>query len=380
VKKILLLFLMCALLLFMVGCSGESVSLDDGFNAVLSDQEPAVKSYKIALVSVTGADMLEDLTNACYRGILSFEASRGNIDSVTTLSTDSVGAYSLVETNISQYDIFILPGDSFNDISTLAASYPNKLFVIVDPADSGKVNLQTASNICVLNFLEEQCGFLAGMIAALESESGQVSVISGVLTESAVNYQLGFEAGVLFANMYYGTSAAFLKHTSFAGLDEFGASYGGNFVGTDDVDAFYNLCKNLNATGADVIFSTSDAGNTGVIAAAKENNFLMICSDFDRFDEGINGEENVILTSVVKNIPSTLQTILSDYADDAAVGGMHHLGFGDSAVGYVSKDNRQQLSAETMKILDENLYLLQEGSIIPPSLWNDYAPDNFPGL
>ena len=52
----------------------------------------------------------------------------------------------------------------------------------------------------------------------------------------------------------------------------------------------------------------------------------------------------------------------------------------ENGIGYVSAAGRQQLSEDALAKMAEAFEALKAGTIVPPSNFNGYLPDNFPGL
>ena len=56
------------------------------------------------------------------------------------------------------------------------------------------------------------------------------------------------------------------------------------------------------------------------------------------------------------------------------------LGCDTDSTGYVSKEGRCQLSADTIKAIDEAFAKVKSGEIVPAANFNQLTPDNFTGL
>ncbi len=190
----------------------------------------------------------------------------------------------------------------------IAQDNPNVNFILVDinPTDAQGQEIN-AENVYAMTFAEQESGFYAGVAAALETQSNKVAVVNGIAYPSNVNYQYGFESGVNYANKNLGTSAEVVEIASYAGTDVTGANVGGNYVGTFADEATGKVVGNaLINEGCDILFVAAGGSGNGVFTAAKEaGNVKVIGCDVDQYDDGANGDSNVVLTSVLKVMDKT---------------------------------------------------------------------------
>ena len=94
-----------------------------------------------------------------------------------------------------------------------------------------------------------------------------------------------------------------------------GENVGGNYVGSfADEATGKEVGKALIDAGADVILVAAGSSGNGVFTAAKEaGNVFVIGCDVDQYDDGVNGDKNIILTSALKimdvNVTRQLEAI-----------------------------------------------------------------------
>ena len=232
-------------------------------------------------------------------------------------------------------------------------------------------------------FAEEESGFLAGMAAALETKTNKVAVVNGIAFPSNVNYQYGFESGVNYVNAKYNKNVEIVELASYAGTDVTGANVGGNYAGSFADEATGKVIGNaLIAEGVDIIFVAAGATGNGVFTAAKEaaGDVKVIGCDVDQYDDGIDGDRNIILTSVLKVMSLNVERALNSIKDGSFKGGNVLLRADTDSTGYVKKEGRHQLSADTIAKMDEAYELLKKGEIVPAANFNGYTPESFPGL
>lgn len=385
VKKLVALGLSLSLTLGLAACSGGQTTS----SAAPSDNggEAGAEGLKIAIV--TSPNTVDDgsFNENNYDGIVSFIESRGNIDTVTPVQEptgDPSAAAQTVADIVADYDVLVCTGFQFAGIATVAQENPDKEFILVDsfPTDA-EGNEVEVENVYAMQFAEQESGFFAGVAAALETKSGKVAVVNGVAYPSNVNYQYGFESGVNYADKNLGATAEVVELPSYAGTDVTGANVGGNYTGNFSDEATGKVIGNaLIQQGVDIIFVAAGASGNGVFTAAKESNgaAMVIGCDVDQYDDGANGDSNIILTSVLKNMAVNVERQLNAIVDGSFKGGNYTLYADTDSTGYVSAEGRQQMSADTISMLDELYPKVKDGTIVPASNFNGYTPDEFPGL
>lgn len=348
--------------------------------------EETAKGLKICIVSSSGIDD-GSFNENCYDGILAFVADHPDCTVTDVKEPDLSKLIGVVEGLVGEYDVFVCPGFNFAAVGEVAQANPDKYFLVVDSTvtDSEGNALAAADlgNVYTMTFQEEQSGFFAGLAAALTTETGKVAVVNGIAFPSNVNYQYGFMSGVNYANAKYGTTAEIVELPSYSGTDVTGANVGGNYVGAfDDIDGGKTIGKTLlEQENVDIIFVAAGASGNGVFAAVKENGSgYCIGCDVDQYDDGANGDSNIILTSGLKVMDLNVTRQLNAIYDGTFVAEDATLGADTDSTGYVSAEGRQQLSEDALAKLAEAYELLKDGTIVPAANFNGYTPTDFPGL
>lgn len=320
-----------------------------------------------------------------YNGILAFIENHPNakVTPVREETGDTAAAVQAVADIVADYDVIVCCGYQFAAIGNVATDNPDVKFILVDsyPTDAEGTEV-SCDNIYAMTFAEQESGFFAGIAAALESQTKKVAVVNGIAYPSNVNYQFGFESGVNYANKHYDAGAEIVEIASYAGTDVTGANVGGNYVGTFADEATGKVVgKALIDEGCDIIFVAAGGSGNGVFTAAKEaEGVKVIGCDVDQYDDGVNGEENIILTSVLKVMNKNVEQQLEKIADGSFAGANELLMADTDSTGFVKEEGRQQLSDETIAKLDEAYALVKDGTIVPAANMNGYTPEDFPGL
>ena len=397
-KKILALTLTLALALTAFsGCgstetASSSSAAAESSTAASSEassapaEEAAATGLKIAIVtSPSGVDD-GSFNQDNYNGILSFieKHPESTVTHVQETTGDVAAAVQAVADIVADYDVIVTPGFQFAGVGTIAQENPDKKFILVDsfPSDASGAEI-VVDNMYAMQFAEQESGFFAGVAAALETKTNKVAVVNGVAYPSNVNYQYGFEAGVNYANAKYGTTAQVVEIASYAGTDVTGANVGGNYVGDFNDESTGKVVGDaLIAEGCDIIFVAAGNSGNGVFTAAKENgNVKVIGCDVDQYDDGVNGDSNIILTSGLKVMSTNVDRALERVLDGSFKGENVILKADTDSTGFVKSEGRHQMSEDTVAKLDETYALVKDGTIVPPSNFSEGStPENFPGL
>ncbi|MDR2956552.1 MAG: BMP family ABC transporter substrate-binding protein [Coriobacteriales bacterium] len=358
--------LVFALSLGLVGCDG---STGDGLKIVI-------------VTSPSGVDD-GSFNEDNYNGIKAFIADHPGASVKTVREMNVDNALPAVEAVVADYDVIVTPGFQFAGIYDIAIANPNKYFILVDcfPTDDNQ-NVQTAPNIYAMQFAEQESGFFAGIVAAMQTQTGKVASVHGIAYPSNVNYQWGFESGVNYANKYLNTQASVISLPSYAGKDVTGANVGGNYVGNFSDEATGKIVgEALLAQGVDIIFVAAGASGNGVFTAVKENGkAYVIGCDVDQYAEGANGAANIVLTSALKVMAPNVTKQLAAIEDGSFRGGNFTLSASTDSTGFVSTDGHHQLTEQTLRALDDTYTLVKNGSIVPAANFNGYSPFKFPGF
>lgn len=318
-----------------------------------------------------------------YDGILAFIAKHpeAKVTAIREPSGDVAMALKAVADVVAEYDVLVCTGFQFSGIGELAKENPAAKFILVDTYPTDKAgNTLELPNVYAMQFAEQESGFFAGVAAAQETKTNKVAVVNGVAYPSNVNYQYGFECGVIYSNTKFGTKAELIELASQAGTDVTGANVGGNYVGSFADEASGKILgEQLLAKGCDIIFVAAGASGNGVITAAKESNgkLKIIGCDVDQWNDGAYGDKNVILTSVLKVMSLNVERSLSKAQDGTFMGANVLLRADTDSTGYVKAAGHQQMQATTIEKLEASYALVKSGAIVPASNFGGFTPEQF---
>ena len=369
----------------LVGCSGAETEQaettpQEGQVAVTEGED----GLKIAIVtSITGVDD-GNFNENNYNGILKFIENNptSTVTAIQEPTGDTSAAVQAVSDIVADYDVIVTPGFQFAGISSIASENPDKKFILVDSEPAAVEDQTVFDNVYSMQFAEQEGGFFAGVAAALETKTNKVAVVNGVAFPSNVNYQYGFESGVNYANEVFGKNVEIVELPSYAGTDVTNTNVGGNYVGDfADESTGKVIGSTLIKEGCDVLFVAAGGAGNGVFTAAKEaGNVKVIGCDVDQFDDGQNGDTNIMLTSALKVMDANVERVLQSIVDGTFQGANELLQANTDSTGYVKEDGRQQLSEDTLAKMEEVYMLVKEGQVVPAANFNGFTPESFPGL
>ncbi|WP_217491086.1 MULTISPECIES: BMP family protein [unclassified Bacillus (in: firmicutes)] len=372
-----LVMLVCiALLTFAMAACGKSEDKESGSNK---------DGLKIAIVtSLTGVDD-GNFNENNYNGILKFIENHptATVKAIKEETGDPAAGVQAVADIVADYDVIVTPGFQFAGVSSVALENPDKKFILIDSEPTPVGDQKTFDNIYSMTFAEQEGGFFAGMAAALETKSNKVAVVNGIAYPSNVNYQFGFESGVEFVNKKYEKNVEVVELSGYAGTDVNGVDVGGNYAGSFGDEATGKVIGNaLIKKGVDQIFVAAGGTGNGVFTAVKEakGDVKVIGCDVDQFDDGVNGSENIVLTSAAKFMGMNVEKQLNAIVDGSFKSGNVVLHADSNSTGFIKEEGRHQLSEDTLTKMNEAYELVKEGKIVPASNFNGYTPEKFPGL
>ena len=369
----------------LVGCSGAGAEQTEA-----PKQEAQVEvtegkdGLKIAIVtSITGVDD-GNFNENNYNGILKFIENNpsSTVTAIQEPTGDTSAAVQAVSDIVADYDVIVTPGFQFAGISTIANENPDKKFILVDSEPAAVDDQTVFDNVYSMLFAEQEGGFFAGVAAALETQTNKVAVVNGIAFPSNVNYQYGFESGVNYVNEVFGKNVELVELPSYAGTDVIGANVGGNYVGDfADESTGKVIGSTLIKEGCDIIFVAAGGAGNGVFTVAKEaGNVKVIGCDVDQFDDGQNGDANIILTSALKVMDANVERVLQSVVDGTFKGANELRQADTDSTGYVKEEGRHQLSEDTLAKMEEIYALVKEGEVVPAANFNGVTPESFPGL
>lgn len=203
------------------------------------------------------------------------------------------------------YEVVVVLGAEAGPVLSEAAdSYPDVYFVGVDLFDP-----QEHSNLAVVAFSEQETGFLAGALAGLLTDSGEVAQILGsALVPPVSNLRSGFIDGVAFTNSRADANSFFHPGDPNVAFEDPGWGASRAAAALED--------------GADVIFATGGSTGHGALVetAVRGGDARCIGVDSDKWAE-VEEAQPCLVTSIVKLVQPAIGEVLDAVAEGEPLDG-----------------------------------------------------------
>jgi basic membrane protein A len=295
------------------------------------------KVFKIGLVTDIGGLDDKSFNHLAFVGIQRAKSQLGVDFKVLESHQESEYVPNLQTLAAAHYDLVIAVGFLMDGaMKQVAKAYPSTNFAIIDDAPTPAL-----PNVAGLLFKEQESGYLAGYLAALESKSGTVSTVGGQKIPPVDHYIAGFQAGVKAAN------------PQVKALNDYSNSF-------TDTAKCKQLGLNQISQGSDVVFAVAGGCGLGALSAAKDRGVWGIGVDAD---QGYLGD--YILTSAIKKVDVAVFDTIKQVVDGTFSGGgitsfdLTNDGTGLGAV------NPAVPASEVSKV-DEQKAQIKSGAITPP--------------
>ena len=204
------------------------------------------------------------------------------------------------------YDPIIAVGFAYGEvIGDVVEQYPDTTFAIIDSSaeDVG------ADNLTGLVFAEEQGSFLAGVAAALKSETGHIGFVGGVESPLIQKFEAGYVAGAQAVNPQIVIDRQYI-------------SPAGDFSGFSDPARGKLVAQGMYEAGADIVYHAAGGSGQGVFEAAADAGGRAIGVDSDQYQTVDDPRlQAVIMTSMLKRVDTAVSSFIDSYVDDSVEGG-----------------------------------------------------------
>lgn len=273
---------------------------------------------------VTDSGGIEDrsFNASAWKGLEQAKSELGIKTKLVTSKTESDYVPNISSLVSEDCGIIVTVGFSLGKATAdAAAKNADEKFTIVDdnPAPD-------ATNVKPLLFNTAEAAYLAGYLSAGMSKTGTVATFGGMKLPSVAVFMDGYADGIDRYNKDNGKSVKLLGWNK--------AKQDGTFAGKFDSPADgKNIAKNFIQQGADVIMPVAGGTGTGAAAEAKDTGkALIVWVDADGF-ETIPQYKEVILTTVLKNIATAVDTTVTEtvngqYSSTPYIGNLKNDGVG----------------------------------------------------
>ncbi|MBP2027003.1 basic membrane protein A [Acetoanaerobium pronyense] len=334
-----------------------------------TDTDNGGSPVKVGLVTDSGTIDDKSFNEGTWTGIVQYEEEHPDAVEIDYLQPGGEEhAYYVSAINDladTDYEIIVTPGFKFETaINEAAATHEDIKFILLDGyPHTGDFEFVSHENVVSVFFNEHEAAFLAGIAAALSTETGNVGFIGGMEIPPVQKFGWGFKAGVHYANENLGTDVNVDDNYVFQGT-------------FTDVSAGQTIASGMYNRGVDIIFHAAGGVGVGVFNEAKQRatageNVFVIGVDVDQYETGMMEDgRSVTLTSAVKRI----DVAAYDYIDAIINGGFPGgeivtLTLADNGVG-IPEEN-PNLSSEIYQQIQEIRDLVIDGSVVVPASQED---------
>ena len=330
--------------------SKDEETKKEGTNAGSETVEKA--DISIAMVTDVGGVDDKSFNQLAWEGIEAFGKEHGltkGDGGYDYLQSQSDADYINNITNLVRRDFDIVYGIGFlmeKPITTIAEQQKDAQLAIIDA-------VVDAPNVASVMFKEQEGSYLAGVAAALMSESKQIGFVGGMEIPVIERFEAGFLAGVKAVDPSIKVDV----------------QYTGKF---DDAALGKTTANRMYSSGVDIIFHAAGGTGNGVFAEAKERktkdknaNVWVIGVDSDQYEEGAVGDTNVTLTSMQKRVDVAVQNIAKETMEGSFPGGKT-VTYGLAEEGVQLADSRGAIPEDILAQIEEYSKKIASGEIVVP--------------
>ncbi|MGY1703246.1 BMP family protein [Geodermatophilus sp. SYSU D00697] len=305
----------------------------------------AAGDLQIGLAFDTGGEGDRSFNDAAVAGVeAAIEEHGGEVTKLSPNADASNRADLLTQLADQGFNPIIAVGFAYSDvIGEVAAQYPDVTFAQVDGsvADAGN-----PENLTGLLFAEEQGSFLAGVAAALKTESNHIGFVGGVQTPLIQKFEAGYVAG-----------AQAVKPD--VTIDRQYISPAGDFSGFNDPARGQIVAQGMYDAGADIVYHAAGGSGIGVFQAAAASQGRAIGVDSDQYQTVDDPAlQAVIMTSMLKRVDVAVETFIGEFVDGNVAGGQDERydlesdGVGLATTGGFIDDIQDDLDTYRQQIID----------------------------
>jgi basic membrane protein A len=374
-KRSLWLSVMAGAAILVSACStgGSATTPPAGATAAPTDAaateaaSPSGPPLKIGVVTDVGQLEDKSFNQFTNEGAKAAAAALGATHDV--IVTQNISDYQANIATLAEqgFNIIVTAGSLLGtDTAIAAAKYPDIKFVGIDQFicldASGKPNFTDCSgdpktllpNYQGVLFAEQQPGYLAGIVAASLSKTGNVAAIGGTNVPAVVRYWRGYENGAKSVNpnitvQYKETNTDPAK-------------------GFNDPATGKSIAKQMMNGGADVLFQIAGATGAGALEAACDAGIYGIGVDVDQ-SLSIPTAAKCIVTSAEKKLKEYTELITKQAADGSMTAGpvIYDASSDPVAIGLspFNPDVASMITPEIQAKIDAALKGFVDGSVDP---------------
>ncbi|WP_101843939.1 BMP family lipoprotein [Halobacillus sp. Marseille-P3879] len=354
-RFLLILALLLSFGLVLAACGSSDEADDSGGDDGESEEggEQSGEDFSVAMVTDVGGVDDKSFNQSSWEGLQAFGDENGleEGEGYDYAQSDSEGDYTTNLSRLVRQDFNLIYGIGYllqPALEEVAEQNPETNFGLVDSVAEG-------DNIVSITFKEHEGSFLAGVAAALKTETDKIGFIGGEDGDLIRKFESGYVAGAKSVNPDIEIDIKYAE--SFAAADK------GKLI-----------ASNMYNNDIDVIYHASGATGNGVFAEAKDRkqnnsdeNIWVIGVDRDQHEEGQIDGNNITLTSMVKRVDVAVNEVATLTMEGEFPGGeVMEYGLDDDAIS-IAKTNEDAMTEDIVSKVDEWKEKIANGEVEVPS-------------
>ena len=281
--------------------------------------------------------------DAFHIGVRGAEEVLGiTLTEVNGMENDPVATEMLLRDAAQNSELVLTAGYQMGDVlARVAPEFPDVNFAIFDV-------VLDIPNVASVNYKSNEGSFLVGAIAALKSESNKIGYIGGADVPLLQEFEAGYVAGIHAVNPDAEVTVEYISKDA---------------TGFGQPEKAKELALAQYANGIDVIYVAAGGSGQGVLEAAQAQQKFIIWVD----SNGNHLAPGIVLTSMTKEIPASVQRIIREAAEGNFMAGVRYFGLKDGDVSYAVDEHNQSLLSDDIVAAVESLKAkIITGEIIVP--------------
>ncbi|GAB3193976.1 BMP family ABC transporter substrate-binding protein [Geodermatophilus arenarius] len=305
----------------------------------------ATEELRVGLAYDTGGRGDRSFNDSAYAGAsAAVEALGGELQELSPNDDASNRAELLTQLAEQGFNPVIAVGFNYDDvIAEVAPQFPDTTFAQVDGSNEDGAK---GDNVTGLVFAEEQGSFLAGVAAALKSESAHIGFVGGVESPLIEKFEAGYVAGAQAVNPQIVIDRQYI-------------SPAGDFSGFNDPARGQIVAQGMYDAGADIVYHAAGGSGVGVFQAAASAGKRAIGVDSDQYQTVDDPAlQAVIMTSMLKRVDNAVEAFINEFSEGTVEGAadvrydLEGEGVGLSTSGGYIDDIQQDIDGYAQQIID----------------------------
>jgi basic membrane protein A and related proteins len=347
----------------ILGACGKEEEKDTTGETTETPEETTEEVFTAAMVTDVGGVDDKSFNQSAWEGLQAFGSEKGlteGKEGYSYLQSQSDADYETNLNNLARQGYNLVFGIGFlmqDAVNTVASQQTDTNFAIIDA-------VVEQPNVASVLFKEQEAAYLAGIAAAMTTESNKIGFIGGMEIPVIERFEAGFLAGVKAVKPD-------------ATID---VQYAGAF---DKAELGQTIASKMYSGGADVIFHAAGGTGNGLFKEARDlkkkdpsKNYWAIGVDSDQTAEGVvdidGTEHNVIITSALKRVDNAVKDLSTKASNGEFPGGTSTIyGLAEDGVGLAPINEEVAAKADIEAKVQEYSDKIKSGEITVPEFRKD---------